>query len=88
MNTQTISIDIPSDVFLALNKSENELKKEMLLSMAVKLYQSEKLTMGKASQFAGMSRLEFEKYLSENDIPISLLSEEEIFSDVEKLRTR
>ncbi len=86
MAVQTISIDIPNDILLALNESETDLKKRLKVALAIQLYKLEKLTIGKASQLSGLSRLEFEKELSRNKIPISNLTEEDVLKDIEKLR--
>jgi len=86
MNTQTISIDFPSDILLALNESESELKKRIKISLAVRLYKAGKLTIGKAAQVSGLSRYAFESYLSENKIPISNLTIEDVMEDITKLR--
>ena len=86
MNTKTLSIDLPSDILLTLNSSENELKEQIRISLAIRLYQAEKTTIGKSAQIAGLSRLEFETLLSENKIPISTLSVEEVFEDIKKLK--
>ncbi|WP_317171477.1 UPF0175 family protein [Tamlana sp. I1] len=86
MNIQTISIDFPNDILLALNESESELKKRIKVTLAIQLYKLQKLTIGKASQLSGMSRLEFEKELSNNKISISNLNEEDILGDIEKLK--
>ena len=86
MNTQTISIDFPSDIFLALNETEGEIKQRIKILLAIRLYKLQKLTIGKAAQVAGLSRLQFETILSENEIPISNLSIEDIISDIEKLK--
>ena len=86
MNTQTIKIDFPADILLALNETELELKKRIKISLAIRLYKLQKLTIGKASQIAGLSRLEFENILSENEIPISNLTIEDINQDIAKLK--
>lgn len=86
MSTQTISIDFPNDIFLALNESETDLKKRIKLTLAVELYKSQKLTIGKAAQLSGMTRLDFEKELSKNKISISNLTEEDVLGDIEKLK--
>lgn len=86
MSVQTISVDFPNDILLALNESENDLKNRIKLTLAIQLYKLEKLTIGKAAQLAGISRLEFEKELSTNKIPISNLTEEDVLGDVEKLK--
>ena len=86
MNTQTISIDFPSDIFLALNETESEIKQRIKISLAIRLYKLQKLTIGKAAQVAGLSRLQFETLLSENKISISNLTIEDVISDIEKLK--
>ena len=86
MSIQKISIDFPNDILLALNESENDLKKRIKLTLAFQLYQLQKLTIGKAAQLSGMSRFEFEKELSKNKISISTLNEEDVLSDIEKMK--
>jgi predicted HTH domain antitoxin len=86
MNTQTISIDFPSDILLALNETEAELKLRIKTSLAMRLYKLQKLTIGKASQLSGLSRFEFETLLSENEIPISNLTIDDIMDDCKKLK--
>ncbi len=86
MNTRTISIDIPSDILLALNENENELKNDIKISLAIRLYQQEKLTIGKAAQLCGLSRYEFETLLSENGISISNLTIDDVINDSKKLK--
>lgn len=86
MSTQTISVDFPNDILLALNESESDLKKRIKITLAMQLYKLQKLTIGKAAQLSGMSRFEFEKELSKNKISISNLSEEDVLNDVQKLK--
>ena len=86
MNTQTISIDFPSDIFLALNETESEIKQRIKISLAIRLYKLQKLTIGKAAQVAGLSRLEFETALSENEISISNLTIDDVINDIKKLK--
>lgn len=84
MSTRTISVEFPNNILLALNESESEFKNRIKLALAVQLFKLQKLTIGKASQLSGMSRLEFEKELSKNKI--SNLSEEDILRDIKKLK--
>lgn len=86
MNSHIISIDFPNDILLALNESEKDLKQRIKLTLAIQLYKVQKLTIGKAAQLSGMSRLEFEKVLSENGVSISSLTEEDVFNDMDKLK--
>ena len=86
MNTQTITIDLPSDILLTLNENEKELKQDILFSLAIRLYKLQKLTIGKASQIVGLSRFDFETLLFENGVPISNLTEDDVMKDIEKLK--
>ncbi|MCB0522860.1 MAG: UPF0175 family protein [Lewinellaceae bacterium] len=86
MTLQTIHIDLPSDILLTLNESEKELKKRIKIALAIQLYIQQKVTIGKASQIADLSRLQFETVLSEYQIPISLLGVEEVLADAKKLK--
>lgn len=86
MTTQNITIDLPSDILLAMNATEAELKQNIKISLAIRLYRLEKLTLGKAAQLAGLSRFEFETLLSENEIPISNLTMNDVLADIQKLK--
>lgn len=86
MTLQTINIDLPSDILLTINESEDELKSRIKTSLAIQLYRQQKVTIGKASQIAGVSRLEFESILSENQISISNLSLDDVLGDIKKLQ--
>ncbi len=84
MVAKEITIPIPQDIFITLNETEVELQHELQLLLAVQAYRRGKLTLGKAAQLANMSRLEFENLLADHQIPISLLTVEDVYSD-EKL---
>nr|WKN34873.1 UPF0175 family protein [Tunicatimonas sp. TK19036] len=86
MNWQSVTVDLPSDILLTLNGSESELKQQIKLSLAIRLYELKKVTIGKAAQIAGLSRWDFEAVLSENQVPISNLSVEDVMQDREKLK--
>jgi len=86
MNTQSITIDLHSDILLTLNESENELKQAIKLSLAIRLYGLQKLTIGKASQIAGLSRYDFETVLSDNNVSLSNLTLADVLNDNQKLR--
>ena len=86
MKTQEIKIDLPSDILLTLNETENELKQNIKISLAIRLYSLQKLTLGKAAQIAGLSRYEFENVLAEHNIPISSLTIQDVLNDSQKLK--
>ena len=72
-------------MLVALNESEKELKSHFQTATAMMLFKEGKLTIGKAIQLSGLTRYEFEKALAKNKIPVSLLDENIIKSDIEKL---
>ena len=86
MKNITIPIDIPSDMLIALNESEKELKLHFQVAIAMMLFQEGKITLGKAIQLSGLTRFEFEKSLAKNKIPVSDLNIDQIISDVDKLK--
>jgi len=86
MKNISIPVDVPSDILIALNESEQELKNYFQVAVAMMLFQEGKLTQGKAIQLSGLTRFEFEKSLAKNKIPISHLKVEEIMSDADKLK--
>ena len=75
MKNITIQVDIPSDMLVALNESEKELKSHFQTATAMMLFQEGKLTIGKAIQLSGLTRFEFEKALAKNKIPVCALDE-------------
>ncbi len=86
MQTKTLSVEIPSDMFVALNESEQYLSEWLKIAMSIHFYQQQKLTIGKAAQLANLSRFEFENVLGKYNIPISNLSYSDFESDLVKLR--
>jgi predicted HTH domain antitoxin len=86
MKKITIPVEIPSDLLIALNESEEELKAHFQTSMAIMLFQEGKLTIGKAIQLSGLTRFEFEKALAKYKIPIFKLDTNLVMEDAEKLK--
>jgi predicted HTH domain antitoxin len=61
-----MSLGIPDEFLQTAHISEADLK----LEIALLLFQQEKITLGTASQFAGMNQLEFQRILGSRKIPI------------------
>jgi predicted HTH domain antitoxin len=85
MEQVSINIDVPADIFAALNETKEGFKKDLTLSAAIWMYKTEKLSLTKAASLAGFHRYDFEKILAENQIPITLLSVPDILNDVSKM---
>lgn len=86
MKNITIPIEIPSDLLIVLNESEQEIKSHFQATIALTLFKDGKLTIGKATQLSGLTRFEFEKLLAKNKIPVSGTTIKQIFNDAEKLQ--
>jgi predicted HTH domain antitoxin len=59
MATRQIAINVPDQVLLAEKTDEASFAREVLMLAAVKLYEMGRLSSGRASELAGMSRVEF-----------------------------
>lgn len=70
----------------ALNETEQELKNHFQTGIAMFLFQEGKLSIGKAIQLSGLTRYEFEKILTKNNIPISNTNINQVMSDLDKLK--
>ena len=71
---------------MTLNRNENELKQDIKIALAIRLYKLQKVTIGKAAQIADMSHFNFECLLSDNEVPISTLTIEDVLNDFLKLK--
>ncbi len=85
MKNITIPVDVSSDILLALNESEQELKVHFQAGIAMLLFQEGKLTFGKAIQLSGLSRYEFEKKLTKSNVSFVNQSLDQVMSDLDKL---
>jgi predicted HTH domain antitoxin len=80
--TYQVTIELPAVVKSLLPNLEQEAKR----LIAAKLYLDESISIGKAAEIAGMGRVAFETWLSSSQMPISLLSFEEVMADAGKIR--
>ncbi len=74
-------VEIPNQLLENAGISENDI----LLRIAIMLFQEEKLTLGQASKLAGIDQINFQKELAQRDIPIHY-GEEEYKKDLKTIR--
>ena len=59
-----IAFDLPESAFSALRRTPDEFAKEMRIAAAVKWYELEIISQGKAAEISGLTRAEFIQALS------------------------
>lgn len=83
-----ISIPVKEDILLSIRETKDNFTKEILFLSALFFYRKRKLSLGKAAELAGYSRIEFiEKLQRENEAVFDYNEEEldEIFEDSKKI---
>jgi len=83
---EKITIEIPEDMALSLNRREDELPNEIKLMAAVKLYELGRLSLGKASELAGVDKVDFMLLLSHYGVSLIDYSEETLQYEKETLQ--
>lgn len=61
---KTLTLELPDDAFSALRQSPEEFGRELRLAAAIKWYEMERISQGKAAELAGLSRSAFIEALS------------------------
>jgi predicted HTH domain antitoxin len=54
-----ITVNLPDTAFSALRKTPDEFGQEMRIAAAIKWYELEQISQGKAAEIAGLTRAEF-----------------------------
>lgn len=78
----TITLTIPDDTLQALQTTPEDLSQEMLLVVAVKLYELGRLSSGAAAHLAGISRTVFLTKLANYGVDTFRLTEAELAQDL------
>jgi predicted HTH domain antitoxin len=66
----TIQLTIDDSILLSLKEKKDTFAQNMLFEYALRLYRKQKLSLGKAAELAGYSRLEFIQKLQVEHEPI------------------
>jgi predicted HTH domain antitoxin len=86
--TMNISFSINENVLLSLKENTEEFTKNLRFLSALMLYRKRRLSLGKAAELAGFSKLDFIYKLQLEKEPVFDFNDEEmadIFADVAKL---
>ncbi len=82
MHTIQVSIELPRDVLSALRQDPDTFVKEMRLAAAVKWYEMQMISQGKAADIAGLSRAEFLAALDRFSVTPFQYTAEELIQEV------
>ena len=76
-------LEYPDEILISLKEDEKHFLNEVKILASVKLYELNRLSLGKASKLAGLDKIDFIKVLGENKVSIFKLTKEELTKDVE-----
>ncbi len=85
MKSVQTMIDLPPDVYAALSANGyvgEKLKKEFKLHLAAGLFRKKLLSLGKASELAGIGIWEFIDFLGDLGVPVIDYDDEEISKEI------
>lgn len=85
MSAGTVEVSIPKELKDIFNVEEDEIGGEALISIAIELYREGKVSMGKAAEIAGISKIEMMGVLRERKVPLQY-SEDDLEEDLKALR--
>lgn len=79
-----VTIELPDDAFSALHTSPEEFARELRLAAAIKWYETERISQGKAAELAGVSRATFIDALSQYGVSAIQTSPGELEKDIQE----
>lgn len=85
MKTTELRLHVPEDILYTLNETKNDFIKKMRLYAAMELYRLKKLSMGKASELAGMNKVDFMFEIGKCEIPAINYDEEDFAEEVNQV---
>ena len=75
---EVLTIHLPSEVRQMLNRTPEELARDMRLYAALMLFRLGKLSSGAAAEVAGVPRVAFLDLCGEYDIPVSQITSDDL----------
>lgn len=86
MNNVKIEIEVPEELLINLKQSDEEFKKDIKLTMAIELYKKGKLSLGKAAELSGFTKIGFIDMLNYRGEPVFNYTENEINSEIQNIK--
>ena len=75
---ETLTIQVPDRIRKMLNRTPEELSRDVRLYSALMLFRQGKLSSGAAAEMAGLPRVMFVDLCAEYDIPVSQISADDL----------
>lgn len=79
----TLTIELPEDVFSALQADKRELGRQMRIAAAIKWYEMGRVSQNKGAEIAGLSRPEFIDVLSKSSVSPLQITPESLHEELE-----
>lgn len=81
---QTLTVDIPDELFSALRRSPRELARDLRLAAAVHWYRRGELSQEKAASLAGLDRTDFLLELSRQGVDAFVVNFEDLDAELSR----
>ena len=83
IKTERIELDLPQDIIFVMKGMEKpeEVKKKLKIALAILLFQEKTISLGKAIELAGMSRIRFIEVLKKHNVSAYEYSEKDFEKD-------
>ena len=88
MNMKTFEISYPEDLPQAMGESPENFEREIKFLVAAKLYELGRISSGRASELAGMHRVEFLNRLGQYRISVFNYPLEELEREIQEAKAR
>ena len=75
---ETLTVEIPETIRQALQRTPDEMARDMRLYTALMLFREGKLSSGAAAELAGVPQVLFFDLCAEHEIPVSQITPEEL----------
>jgi len=82
----TVTVRVPARIMEILNRTPEEIGRDVPLYAALMLFRLGKLSSGAAAEMAGIPRTVFLDLCGDYDIPVSQITPEELRKELEALR--
>jgi predicted HTH domain antitoxin len=79
---EVLNIRVPEEIRQMLNRTPEELARDMRLYTALMLFRLKKLSSGAAAEMAGMPRVQFLDLCAEYDIPVSQITGDDLSQEL------